>query len=71
MSQADPDERARAVFRISDNLLQDVQGLLLRLHASSDELRELLERIEGVIAEAHDRIEATVSEIKAHSKDSS
>jgi signal transduction histidine kinase len=42
-------------LQISDNLLQDLQGLLLRLHTSSDELQALLERVEGVVAEARER----------------
>jgi hypothetical protein len=70
LPHADPDERAREVLRVSDNLVQDLQGLLLRLHTSSDELRALLERIEGVVGEAHQRIEIMVAEIKERSPDS-
>lgn len=45
-------------LQISDNLLQDLQGLLLRLHTSSDQLRALLERVDGVVAEARERLGA-------------
>ena len=56
-------EGALAALRISDNLLQDLQGLLLRFHALADELRGLVERVDQVISEARERIASVAPEI--------
>jgi len=56
-------ESALAALQISDNLLQDLQGLLLRLHALADDLRGLVERVDQVISEARERIVSVAPEI--------
>jgi hypothetical protein len=56
-------EGALAALEISDNLVQDLQGLLLKLHALADDLRGLAERVDQVIGEARERIASVAPEI--------
>ena len=58
MPPVDQDQKCREVLKIGDSLLQDLQGLLLRLHTTSDEFRGLLDRVDGVLAEARERLGA-------------
>jgi hypothetical protein len=63
MSTDKRNEAALAALQISDNLLQDLQGLLLKLHSLTDDLRRLVDRVDQVIGEAGDRISSVVPEI--------
>lgn len=56
-------EGGLAALQISDNLLQDLQGLLLRLHTLADDLGGVLERVDQVINEARERIASVAPEI--------